>query len=196
VTFASTSASSTPDGGGTPDAAPPARPWRTAYHQAQRARCDQGDGRACWSSGYEMAGTLTAPLGEEELREQTALFRRGCDLGCEMACVWLARQLAQGRGTTRDLDRARALARHACELPEAATKGCTDGYAIVGEGCIVQAQLATDARRVPAILKRACDVGFVGYGRFIYNSWMPGFPVYYGGCDRPRFGKPIKPSRH
>lgn len=163
--------------GGAPDAASGtgAAFSETRVLSYERSKCEAGDLDSC----------LWGQTRQQSEGERLALLERACQLG-KRGCVSLAFGLAGGLPPVPpDVARAREMAEPLCA-------GATE----IGEAgaCVILAQITLDPARVPALLERACRLGWAGWrGHIATNYVLPGgFKVYDNCLDHDHLGKPVK----
>lgn len=101
--------------------------------------CEAGGGRDCFLAGYEWqrkahqtARDARDPSAAPMQERAAAAFERGCALGDERSCEWLASAVEAGLGAERDPQRALALHERACDLGDA--DGCRGAATICESG--------------------------------------------------------------
>jgi hypothetical protein len=157
------------------DAKPERYPYRSPSFVQERRLCEHGDARECLraAGGFDWAPHYdNAPLTEAQQKDRWDLFDRACQLGAQEGCVRQA-VLLKVKGV--DLERARSLAEHACELREP-------------HGCMVLADLVTDGAQIRKLYRRACELGYFGAKGRLYSA----NPRYESHCFGSSLGKPIR----
>lgn len=145
------------EGAGAAERAPPHHPTQepapeTSPTDWRKAKCDDGDGEACWTIGYRYEKGYSDQDGfyPQDYGAAANHYKRGCTLGALSACNGFARLLRDGHGVTRDDRGATNLFVATCERGDAMS--CAEAGV---------AHLNIDVARAEAFFRKACTGGSI-----------------------------------
>jgi uncharacterized protein len=117
------------------------------------ARCERGDAEACMQIGVVNAEGSLAPLIPQDDVRAFEMGTRACSLGSALGCANLGTLYKLGRGTAKDVPKARALFEKACDA--SSLLGCVllGNLYRTGEG------VPLDVARARKLYEDACSAG-------------------------------------
>jgi TPR repeat protein len=162
--------------------------------RSETSRCDMGDAKACVDLGgryfSSMAVSRDTTRGRRLYVRAFYLADSSCTAGDLSGCAIAGIAYGTGRGTPRDLDRAKALEERAC------AGGNADGCANLGVAYLVGAiGVARDSIRAAQLLEPACAGGHANacfqlgwnyeFGRTVARDYKRAAAFYQKACDAP-----------
>jgi uncharacterized protein len=133
----------------------------------RRQACERGDGAACFT-----LGTMYAPRGvgwTSDLDQAAQLFKRACDGGYGLGCVYLGHKYDRGVNATRDEVKAAQLYERGCQA------GCPLGCLHLGEAYALARGVPRDAVQAARLFRQACDQGSATGCRFLAERYDTGW---------------------